>query len=196
MSIQNTPTKPIECARETKSLHAHYRDKVVSALQKHFGYQSVMQAPKLQKITLNMGIGEAVNDKKALDAAFEQMSLIAGQKPIVTYARKSIAGFKIREGYPIGCKVTLRGHQMWHFLNRLVHVAVPRIRDFHGFSPRSFDGRGNFTFGIKEQIVFAEIDFDKVDKIRGMDIIFTTSAPTDAEGLALLRAMGLPFANK
>ena len=174
-------------------LHDFYKDSVVAELAKQFNYNSVMQVPRIEKITLNMGLGEAVADKKVLENATAEMQAIAGQKPIVTVARKSVAGFKIREGYPIGCKVTLRGERMWEFFERLVSIAIPRIRDFRGLNPKSFDGRGNFSMGVREQIIFPEIDFDKVDKIRGMDITITTSAQTDAEAHALLSAFNFPF---
>ena len=170
-----------------------YREKVIPELMKEFNYSSVMQVPKITKITLNMGVGEAVADKKIIQKAVEDMTAIAGQKPIVTKARKSIAGFKIRDGWPIGCKVTLRQVRMFEFLERLVSIAIPRIRDFRGFSSKSFDGRGNYSIGIKEQIVFPEIDFDKVDAIRGMDITITTTAKTDAEAKALLKSFGFPL---
>ena len=170
-----------------------YREKVIPELMKEFNYSSVMQVPKITKITLNMGVGEAVADKKVIQKAVEDMTSIAGQKPIVTKARKSIAGFKIRDGWPIGCKVTLRQVRMFEFLERLVSIAIPRIRDFRGFSSKSFDGRGNYSIGIKEQIVFPEIDFDKVDAIRGMDITITTTAKTDAEAKALLKSFGFPL---
>ncbi|MFT4938516.1 MAG: large subunit ribosomal protein L5 [Paraglaciecola sp.] len=174
-------------------LHDFYRETVVAELAKQFNYKSVMQVPRIDKITLNMGLGEAVADKKVLENATADMQAIAGQKPIVTVARKSVAGFKIREGYPIGCKVTLRGERMWEFFERLVSIAIPRIRDFRGLNPKSFDGRGNYSMGVREQIIFPEIDFDKVDKIRGMDITITTSAQTDAEAHALLSAFHFPF---
>ncbi|MGJ8682036.1 50S ribosomal protein L5 [Paraglaciecola sp.] len=174
-------------------LHDFYKDSVVAELAKQFDYNSVMQVPRIDKITLNMGLGEAVADKKVLENATADMQAIAGQKPIVTVARKSVAGFKIREGYPIGCKVTLRGERMWEFFERLVSIAIPRIRDFRGLNPKSFDGRGNYSMGVREQIIFPEIDFDKVDKIRGMDITITTSAQTDAEAHALLSAFNFPF---
>jgi large subunit ribosomal protein L5 len=174
-------------------LHDFYKESVVPQLAKEFGYKSVMQVPRIEKITLNMGLGEALTDKKVLENATNDMQLIAGQKPVVTKARKSVAGFKIREGYPIGCKVTLRGDRMWEFFERLVSIAIPRIRDFRGLNPKSFDGRGNYSMGIKEQIIFAEIDFDKVDKVRGMDIVITTSANTNEEGKALLSAFNFPF---
>ncbi len=174
-------------------LHDFYKESVVPQLAKEFGYKSVMQVPRIEKITLNMGLGEALTDKKVIENASNDMMLIAGQKPIVTKARKSVAGFKIREGYPIGCKVTLRGERMWDFFERLVSIAIPRIRDFRGLNPKSFDGRGNYSMGIKEQIIFPEIDFDKVDKVRGMDIVITTSANTNEEGKALLSAFNFPF---
>ena len=174
-------------------LHDFYKETVVAELAKQFNYKSVMQVPRIEKITLNMGLGEAVADKKVLENATADMQAIAGQKPVVTVARKSVAGFKIREGYPIGCKVTLRGERMWEFFERLVSIAIPRIRDFRGLNPKSFDGRGNFSMGVREQIIFPEIDFDKVDKIRGMDITITTSAQTDAEAHALLSAFNFPF---
>jgi large subunit ribosomal protein L5 len=168
---------------------------VVGALTAQFGYKSVMQVPRIEKITLNMGVGEAVADKKILDNAVSDMNKIAGQKPLVTKSRKSIATFKIRDNYPIGCKVTLRGVRMYEFLDRLVTVAIPRIRDFRGISSKSFDGRGNFNFGIKEQIIFPEIEYDKIDAIRGMNITITTSAKSDDEGKALLAAFKFPFRN-
>ena len=174
-------------------LHDFYKESVVPQLAKEFGYKSVMQVPRIEKITLNMGLGEALTDKKVLENATNDMQLIAGQKPVVTKARKSVAGFKIREGYPIGCKVTLRGDRMWEFFERLISIAIPRIRDFRGLNPKSFDGRGNYSMGIKEQIIFPEIDFDKVDKVRGMDIVITTSANTNEEGKALLSAFNFPF---
>lgn len=174
-------------------LHDFYKESVVPQLAKEFGYKSVMQVPRIEKITLNMGLGEALTDKKVLENASNDMMLIAGQKPVITKARKSVAGFKIREGYPIGCKVTLRGDRMWEFFERLISIAIPRIRDFRGLNPKSFDGRGNYSMGIKEQIIFAEIDFDKVDKVRGMDIVITTSANTNEEGKALLSAFNFPF---
>ena len=170
-----------------------YKDKVVAELTEKFGYKSIMEVPRLTRITLNMGLGEAVADKKVLEAATADMASIAGQKPVVTVARKSVAGFKIREGYPIGCKVTLRGERMWEFLERLVSIAIPRIRDFRGLNPKSFDGRGNYSMGVREQIIFPEIDFDKVDKVRGMDITITTSADNNEEARALLDAFNFPF---
>ena len=170
-----------------------YNTQVAEELQKQFGYKNVMQMPKVAKVTLNMGVGEAIGDKKLIDHAVADMQLVSGQKPIVTKARKSIAGFKVREGYPIGCKVTLRNERMWEFLDRLIDIAVPRIRDFRGLSGKSFDGRGNYSMGVKEQIIFPEIDYDKVDKIRGLDITVTTTANTNDEGRALLKALGFPF---
>lgn len=172
-----------------------YRDEVVPALMQQFGYTNPMQVPKLVKITLNMGLGEAVADKKVIEHAVKDMTAIAGQKPVVTKARKSIAGFKIRDGYPIGCKVTLRRDRMYEFLDRLVTIALPRVRDLRGFSGKAFDGRGNYSLGIKEQIIFPEIDYDKVDALRGMDIAFTTTAKTDEEARALLAAFQFPFRN-
>ncbi len=174
-------------------LATFYQETVLPQLMEEFGYKSVMQAPRIQKITLNMGLGEAVGDKKVLENALGDMTAICGQKPVVTLARKSIAGFKIRDGYPIGCMVTLRRARMYEFLDRLVSVSIPRIRDFRGISQRSFDGRGNYSMGVKEQIIFPEIDYDKVDSIRGMDITITTSAGTDAEALALLKKFSFPF---
>jgi len=158
-----------------------------------FEYESVMQVPKLEKIVINMGLGEAVANPKALDAAIEDLQLISGQKPVITKAKKSIAGFKIREGMPIGAKVTLRGDRMYHFLDKLFNVALPRVRDFRGISPKAFDGRGNYTLGLKEQLIFPEVEYDKVDKVRGMDIIFVTTAKSDEEGREFLRLMGAPF---
>ena len=174
-------------------LHDKYQETVVAELTQKFGYTSVMQVPRIEKITLNMGVGEAVADKKIMDHAVRDMTAIAGQKPVVTVARKSVAGFKIREGYPIGCKVTLRGERMWEFLERLVDIAIPRIRDFRGLSAKAFDGRGNYAMGVREQIIFPEIDYDKIDKIRGMDIVITTTAKNDEEGRALLDAFNFPF---
>ncbi|BAV34573.1 50S ribosomal protein L5 [Sulfuricaulis limicola] len=174
-------------------LKEHYRKNVIPALQAKFGYQNVMQVPRITKITLNMGVGEAMADKKVIDNAASDMTLISGQKPQIARARKSIANFKVRENWPIGCKVTLRGARMYEFLDRLISVAIPRIRDFRGLPSRSFDGRGNYSLGIKEQIIFPEIDFDKVDAIRGMDITITTSAKTDAEARELLVAFSFPL---
>ena len=174
-------------------LHEHYRGTVVGELRERFDYSSVMQVPKLRKITLNMGVGEGASDRKAIESAVADLALISGQKPVVTHARKSVAAFKIREGWPIGCKVTLRGVRMYEFLDRLISVVIPRVRDFRGFSLRAFDGRGNYSLGIREQITFPEIDFDRVDKIRGLDVTLTTSARTDEEGRALLDAFKFPF---
>ncbi len=174
-------------------LQEHYRDQVVGNLRQSQGYGNIMAVPRLEKITVNMGIGEAVSDKKTLEAAQQELALITGQKPAVTRARKSIAGFKVREGWPIGCKVTLRGARMYEFLDRLIHVAIPRIRDFRGFSPKGFDGRGNYSLGVREQIIFPEIDYDKTDAVRGMDITLTTTAKTDAEARALLGEFNFPF---
>ena len=170
-----------------------YREKIVNQLKDKLGCENVMQVPHIEKITLNMGVGEAVNDKKVMDFAVGDMRLIAGQEPQVTKARKSIAGFKIRDGWPIGCKVTLRREKMYEFLDRLISIAVPRIRDFRGLNPNAFDGNGNYSMGIQEQIVFPEIDYDKIDKIRGLDITITTSAKTDAEAKALLESFNFPF---
>lgn len=171
----------------------YYRDVVVPKLLKEFGYKNVMEVPRITKITLNMGVGEAVADKKVLEYATADMAAIAGQKPVVTHARKSIAGFKIRENWPIGCKVTLRRERMYEFLDRLITIAIPRIRDFRGLNPRSFDGRGNYSMGVREQIIFPEINYDKVDQLRGMDITISTTARTDEEGRALLRAFNFPL---
>ncbi len=176
-------------------LAEHYQNTVVPRLTEQFGYQSPMQVPRITKITLNMGLGEAVGNKKILEAASEELALISGQKPVVTNARKSVANFKIREGWPIGCKVTLRRMRMYEFLDRLISIAIPRIRDFRGLSQRSFDGRGNYSFGLKEQIVFPEIDYDKVDAIRGMDVTITTTAGTNEEAEALLRSFDFPLRN-
>jgi large subunit ribosomal protein L5 len=174
-------------------LYDYYKKDVTAGLMKQFGYKSVMEVPRIQKITLNMGVGEAVADKKVMDHAVGDMQKIAGQKPVVTKSKKSIAGFKIREDYPVGCKVTLRRERMYEFLDRLVTVAIPRIRDFRGVSGKSFDGRGNYNMGIKEQIIFPEIDYDKVDALRGMNITITTTAKTDEEAKALLLAFKFPL---
>ena len=174
-------------------LHDFYKDTVVKELTEKFKYKSAMEVPKITKISLNMGLGEAVGDKKIIEKAVGDMAAIAGQKPVVTMSKKSIAGFKIRDNWPIGCKVTLRREQMYEFLDRLVHISIPRIRDFRGLNPRSFDGRGNYGMGITEQIIFPEIDYDKIDKLRGMDINITTTAKTDEEGKALLDAFSFPF---
>jgi len=170
-----------------------YKTDVVSALQKEFGYKNVMEVPRVTKVTLNMGVGEAIGDKKQLESAVRDLEAIAGQKIVVTKARKSVAAFKVREGWPIGAKVTLRKERMWEFLDRLVDISLPRVRDFRGINPKSFDGRGNYSMGVKEQIIFPEIEYDKVDKLRGMDITITTSARTNDEGRALLKALSFPF---
>ena len=174
-------------------LQDYYNATVVGELQKKFKYSSVMQVPRITKITLNMGLGEAVGDKKIMEHAMTDLTAISGQKPVVCLARKSIAGFKIRDGYPIGAKVTLRGEIMWEFFERLISIAIPRIRDFRGLNPNSFDGRGNYTLGVEEQIIFPEISIDKINKISGMDITFVTSANTDEESYELLKAFGMPF---
>lgn len=176
-------------------LQEYYKQTVVPELMKRFGYKSVMEVPRITKITLNMGVGEAVGDKKVLEHAVADMAMIAGQKPVTTKSRKSIAGFKIREGYPIGCMVTLRGSRMYEFLDRLVSIALPRIRDFRGISGKAFDGRGNYNLGIREQIIFPEIEYDKIDALRGMNISITTTAKTDEEAKALLAAFKFPFKN-
>ena len=177
----------------TPRLVEQYRNEIVPELVKQFGYKSVMEVPRLDKIVLNMGVGEAVNDKKILENAVGDLTLIAGQKPVITKARKSIAGFKIRAGYPIGCKVTLRNVRMYEFLDRLISIAIPRIRDFRGLSGKSFDGRGNYNLGLREQLIFPEIDYDKIDKIRGMDITITTTARNDEEARALLDGFSFPI---
>jgi large subunit ribosomal protein L5 len=174
-------------------LQDHYKEKVIPQLVEKFGYKSVMQVPRIEKITLNMGVGEAVGDKKNMQFAVDDMQAIAGQKAIITKARKSVAGFKIRDGWPIGCKVTLRRERMYEFLDRLINIAMPRIRDFRGVSGKSFDGRGNYSMGVKEQIIFPEVEYDKVDALRGMDITITTSAKSDEEGRALLDGFNFPF---
>ncbi len=177
----------------TPRLRARYESDVRGALQERFGYSSPMQLPRLSKITLNMGVGEAKQNSKALDEAVEQLAIIAGQRPLTTKAKKSIAGFKLREGMPIGCKVTLRGARMWEFLDRLLAIALPRIRDVRGLDPASFDGRGNYSLGVREQIIFPEIDYDRIDTVRGLDVTITTTAKTDEEARELLRALGMPF---
>ena len=174
-------------------LREHYNKNVVPALTKEFGYKNVMAVPKITKIAVNIGLGEATQNPKLMDGAVNELAQIAGQKPVITKAKKSIAAFKLREGMPIGCMVTLRGDRMFEFLDRLVSVALPRVRDFRGVSPKSFDGRGNYTLGVRDQLIFPEIDYNKVDKTKGMNITIATSAATDAEGLALLRQMGMPF---
>jgi large subunit ribosomal protein L5 len=175
------------------ALREVYRNELVSKLKEELGFDNIMEVPRITKITLNMGVGEALGDKKVLDNAVGDLQKIAGQKPIITKARRSIAGFKVREGWPIGCKVTLRGERMYEFLERLISIAIPRVRDFRGISPKSFDGRGNFAMGVTEQIIFPEIDYDQVDALRGLDITITTSARTDDEGRALLRAFSFPL---
>lgn len=190
MSKQKT-TKSV--AANSARLKAKYLEVIAPQLMKQFNYGNVMQVPKIEKITLNMGVGKAAEDKKIVKFAEEQLTLIAGQKAVITKTRKSIAGFKIREGWPIGCKVTLRNNRMYEFLDRLVTVALPRVRDFRGINPRSFDSRGNYSLGIKEQITFPEVEYEKVDSLRGLDITITTTAKTDAEAYALLKAFNLPF---
>jgi large subunit ribosomal protein L5 len=177
----------------TPRLRAHYKDKVRAALKEEFGYRNDMQIPRLDKIVLNMGVGEAVSDTKKVRAAEADLTQIAGQKPVVTKAKTSIAGFKVREDMPIGVKVTLRRERMYEFLDRLINVAIPRVRDFRGLSPKAFDGRGNYSMGVREQIIFPEIDYDKIDAVRGMDVTITTTAQTDEEGRALLNAFKFPF---
>ncbi len=174
-------------------LYDYYKDTVVAELTKQFGYKSVMEVPRIEKITLNMGVGEAVGDKKVMEFAVGDLTKIAGQKPVVTKSRKSIAGFKIRDNYPVGCKVTLRRDRMYEFLDRLVNISIPRIRDFRGIGGKGFDGRGNYNMGVKEQIMFPEIEYDKIDALRGMNITITTTAKTDAEARALLVAFKFPF---
>ncbi len=174
-------------------LQEHYKQSVIPQLREQFTYENVMQVPRITKITLNMGLGEAVGNKKILESAAEDLTLISGQKPVITHAKRSVAGFKIREGWPIGCKVTLRREQMYEFLDRLINIAIPRIRDFRGLNGKSFDGRGNFAMGVTEQIIFPEIDYDQVDALRGLDITITTTARTDDEGRALLRAFNFPL---
>ena len=172
-----------------------YRNEVIAKLQEELGYKNVMEVPRITKITLNMGVGEAIGDKKILENAVADMQAISGQKVVITKARNSVAGFKIREGWPIGCKVTLRSDRMWDFMDRLIDIALPRVRDFRGINGKSFDGRGNYSMGVKEQIICPEIDYDKVDKIRGMDVTITTTAKTNEEGRALLKALQFPFRN-
>lgn len=177
----------------TSRLYESYKTNIVPALVEKFGYESVMQAPKIEKIVINMGVGEAKDNKKFLESAIEDLTIIAGQKPVTTKAKKSVSNFKIREGMPVGCKVTLRGERMYDFLDKLVNISLPRVRDFRGVSKTSFDGRGNYALGVKEQLMFPEIEYDKVDKIRGMDIIITTTANTDEEARELLTLIGMPF---
>ena len=174
-------------------LQTHYSENVIPKLMEQFGYSTVMQVPKIEKITLNMGVGEAVGDKKVMEFAVGDMEKIAGQKPIVNKAKKSVAGFKIREGWPVGCKVTLRRDRMYEFLDRLINIAIPRVRDFRGLSAKSFDGRGNYSMGVKEQIIFPEVEYDKVDALRGMDITITTTAKSDEECRAMLDGFNFPF---
>jgi large subunit ribosomal protein L5 len=174
-------------------LKDRYRSDVIPALMKEFNYKNVMQVPRVEKVVLNMGVGAAVQDPKALEGAVRDMTVITGQRPVVTRAKRSIAAFRIREGMRIGCMVTLRGDRMWHFLDKLLNVTIPRIRDFGGVNPNAFDGHGNFAMGLREQLVFPEIDYDDIDRIRGMDIVIGTTAPTDQEARALLRALGMPF---
>ena len=175
------------------ALKDYYDNECVPALKEEFGYTNIMQVPKLEKIVLNMGLGEAVQNPKIIDGAVEELTRIAGQKAVVTKAKKSIAGFKLREGMPIGCRVTLRGDRMYAFLSKLINIALPRVRDFRGMSPKWFDGRGNYSLGVKEQIIFPEIDYDRIDKIKGLNITIVTSAPSNDEGRALLSLMGMPF---
>lgn len=179
----------------TSRLQEHYETTIRAALRQEFGYGNPMEVPRLDKVVINMGVGEAVGDRKAVDNAAGELALIAGQRPVITKARKSIATFKVREGMALGCKVTLRRHRMYEFVDRLVNIALPRVRDFRGLNGKSFDGRGNYALGLKEQLVFPEIDYDKVDKVRGMDIIICTTARTDAEARALLRGFDFPFVN-
>jgi large subunit ribosomal protein L5 len=195
MAQQQPAPQAAPTSARTARLQAHYKDKIVPELMAKFGFKSVMQVPRLQKITLNMGVSEAVSDKKVMDNAVGDLTKIAGQKPVVTKSKKAIAAFKIRENVPIGCMVTLRGVHMYEFLDRFVTVALPRVRDFRGISGRAFDGRGNYNIGVKEQIIFPEIDYDKIDAIRGLNISITTSAKNDEECKALLAAFRFPFKN-
>lgn len=174
-------------------LKERYTNEVIKSLMTKFNYNSVMQVPKMEKIVINIGVGDAVSNSKLLDDSVAELTLISGQKPVITRAKKSIAGFKVREGMPIGCKVTLRGERMYEFLDKLINISLPRVRDFRGVPKNSFDGRGNYTLGVKEQLIFPEINFDKVNKLRGMDIVFVTTAKTDEEGHALLEQLGMPF---
>ena len=187
------PKAPKESKKVDARLRHVYKDRVIPALVKEFGYKNVMGVPKIEKVAINIGLGEATQNAKLMDGAVNELTSIAGQKPVITKAKKSIAAFKLREGMPIGTMVTLRGDRMYEFLDRLMNVALPRVRDFRGVSPKSFDGRGNYTLGVKDQLIFPEIDYNKVDKAKGMNISITTSAKTDAEGLALLKHMGMPF---
>ncbi|NLW90608.1 MAG: 50S ribosomal protein L5 [Syntrophomonadaceae bacterium] len=174
-------------------MYTLYKDEITPKLMEKFQYKNVMQVPKIERVVVNIGVGEAIQNPKALDGAVSDLTIITGQKPVITRAKKSIAGFKLREGMPIGCKVTLRGKMMYEFLDRLINLSLPRVRDFRGISPQAFDGRGNFALGIKEQTIFPEIDYDKIDKIRGMEVVIVTTAKTDEEGRELLRGMGMPF---
>ncbi|WP_031517193.1 50S ribosomal protein L5 [Desulfofalx alkaliphila] len=174
-------------------LKEKYKQEVIKAMMQKFGYKNVMEVPRLEKVVINIGLGEAIQNSKAVDAAVNDLMVITGQRPVVTKAKKSIAGFKLREGMIIGAKVTLRGDRLWEFVDRLISVALPRVRDFRGVSPKSFDGRGNYTLGIREQLIFPEIEYDKVDKVRGMDVSFVTTAKTDEEARELLRLLGMPF---
>ena len=187
------PTKRPSSAHSKARLRGHYGETVVPALTKEFSYKNPMAVPKVQKVSINVGLGEATGNSKLMDGAVNELTAIAGQRPVITKAKKSIAAFKLREGMSIGCMVTLRGDRMYEFLDRLMNVALPRVRDFRGVSPKSFDGRGNYTLGLKDQLIFPEIDYNKVEKTKGMNISITTTAKTDAEGLALLRHMGMPF---
>ena len=193
--MSNDANQSTQKAASRARLAEVYKSEVIPGLVKEFNYKSVMEVPRITKIVLNMGVGEAVANKKVLDHAVGDMTLIAGQKPIVTKAKKSIAGFKIRDGYPIGCKVTLRGPRMYEFLDRLISVAIPRIRDFRGISAKSFDGRGNFNMGVREQIIFPEVEYDKIDVLRGLNVTITTTAKTDEEARSLLSAFRFPFRN-
>jgi len=174
-------------------LKEKYKTEVIKNMMEKFGYKNIMEVPKLEKVIINVGVGEAIQNSKALDAAVSDVTTITGQRPVVTKAKKSIAAFKLRQGMKIGCKVTLRGDRMYHFVDKLFNIALPRVRDFRGVSPKSFDGRGNYSMGVKEQLIFPEIEYDKIDKVRGMDIIFVTTARTDEEARELLRLMGMPF---
>jgi large subunit ribosomal protein L5 len=174
-------------------LFEQYKQEITPKLMEKFAYKNVMQVPKLEKVIINVGVGEAIQNPKALDGAVSDLMIITGQKPVITKAKKSIAGFKLREGMPIGCKVTLRGERMYDFINRLINIVLPRVRDFRGVSPQAFDGRGNYSLGIKEQTIFPEIEYDKIDKIRGLEVIIVTSAKTDEEARELLKSMGMPF---
>lgn len=175
-------------------LKEKYKAQVIEAMAKKFEYKNIMEVPKIEKIVVNIGVGEAIQNSKAMDAAVGDLTMITGQQPVITKAKKSIAAFKLREGMKVGCKVTLRGDRMYHFMDKLISIALPRVRDFRGLSPKSFDGRGNYSMGIKEQLIFPEIEYDKIDQVRGMDIIFVTTARTDEEARELLRLMGMPFA--